>query len=589
MTDLFVSYSRDDTVIMSVIRDNLRKLGFTLWIDVEHLKPGTPQWMAAVKQAVVRTDGMLVLCSPSAEQSKWVNIEITIAEELGKPIFPIWVNGREKIKSIPLALFNYQFVDMRGRSDAARGFTDLAAWLAESYGLDIPDYDFDSYTGLVQLPTIHITNVTNHVEGSIVNIEGDVVGDVNVAGRDINATTVAEPEIHPEPEPVTEAEPEEYDEPEPEPTPVPVMAAPPAPATQSVDPGHVNMSRAVSTAPTTTQTQQQDTNQMGLWLGLGGVGLAVVVGGILLALGGGSGGNDSEPTQRAVVVETDEPTEVAEEKPQTIETPEEEEPEPTEETPEVTPTPDIPTEEQLALEGVSGNGDWSPYIQEFNGVEMALVPVGCFMMGSEDGDSDEGPVHEVCFDDPFWIDVYEVTNEQYGSAAIGEDSYNDDCESRSSADSEPRNCVNWTDSAAHCENRGVRLPTEAEWEYAARGPDSLVYPWGNEFIADNAVYAENVPRGTAPVGSREGGLSWVGAYDMSGNVSEWVADWYDSEYYSVSPETNPQGPDDGEFRVKRGGSFGVNASLLRAAGRNGNAPAVESIGAGFRCARSYNP
>jgi len=624
MTDLFVSYSRDDTIIMGVIRDNVRKLGFNLWIDVEHVKPGTPQWKTAIKQAIARTDGMIVLCSPQAEKSKWVNIEVAIADELQKPIFPIWVNGQQRFNSIPADLFNHQYVDMRGRSDAARGFVDLVSWLAERYGLHIPEYEFESYTGLVQLPTINVSNVTNHVEGSILNIEGDVVGDVNVAGRDIN-TQQSEPVTELEPE---YEEPETHPEPEPEPTPMPVMSAPPARSAPVPR-------QAIEEQPTMMQTQKQNPTPMGLWLGLGGVGLAVVVGGILLASGGG---NDPEPTQRAVVVETDEPTEVAEDEPQTAETPEIEE-EPTEETPEATQTPDIPPEEQLSLEGVSANSAWTPYTQEFGGVEMALVPAGCFMMGaSEDEENyavaeldaqpewldDEQPVHEVCFDDPFWIDVYEVTNQQFANFLNNQgnqeeggvtwlDSIDEDVhivesggtwEPESGFADHPAIELSWYGAQAYCEWQEKRLPTEAEWEYAARGPDNLIFPWSNEFDGSLVNFCDSncteswADSGqddgyerTAPIGTYKDNVSWVGAYDMSGNVWEWVADWYDEAYYSVSPGTNPPGPNSSPEgrRVLRGGSWVDLADILRAAHRYGITPDNSLSYRGFRCARSYSP
>jgi formylglycine-generating enzyme required for sulfatase activity len=254
---------------------------------------------------------------------------------------------------------------------------------------------------------------------------------------------------------------------------------------------------------------------------------------------------------------------------------------------------------ELALAGVASNGEWTPYIQDFDGVEMALVPAGCFMMGSTEEEvdyavelceedlgedecsrgqfTDEQPTHEVCFDEPFWIDVYEVTNAQYGSLG---------CERYSSDDDQPRNCVSWTDAAAHCEARGARLPTEAEWEYAARGSGGLVYPWGNEFIAENVVYGGNSGNRAWDVGSKPGGASWVGAYDLSGNIWEWVNDWYGS--YSAGQQTNPQGPVSGDYRVLRGGSWGhLNPYNLRGAHRSGADPSVVDISIGFRCARSY--
>ncbi len=170
-----------------------------------------------------------------------------------------------------------------------------------------------------------------------------------------------------------------------------------------------------------------------------------------------------------------------------------------------TPTPmSTPSATPAALGFVplTANSQWQSVLQEFDGVEMVLVPAGCFWMGSDDGDDNETPVHRQCFDEPFWIDRYEVTTVQYNGQGNPE---------------RPRGTVTWTESLAHCQSRVGRLPTEAEWEYAACGPDSLVYPWGNEFISDNVVYEGNAS-GIASIGSHVGGVSWVGAFDMAGNM-----------------------------------------------------------------------
>jgi formylglycine-generating enzyme required for sulfatase activity/serine/threonine protein kinase len=228
----------------------------------------------------------------------------------------------------------------------------------------------------------------------------------------------------------------------------------------------------------------------------------------------------------------------------------------------------------LAFAGVDTNSDWTPYIQEFDGMEMALVPAGCFMMGSNEN-SNEQPVHEVCFEEPFWIDVYEVTNGQYGTVNVDRPK------------DTPRDSLTWFEIVDYCESRGARLPSEAEWEYAARGPDGLVYPWGNEFIADNAICQVNADWHMWDVGSKPGGVSWVGAYDMSGNAWEWVNDWYGRYYYVDSPRINPQGPDSGEERVLRGGAYGGQLDWLRSAFRSAGQPGTASYFAAFRCARSY--
>lgn len=244
---------------------------------------------------------------------------------------------------------------------------------------------------------------------------------------------------------------------------------------------------------------------------------------------------------------------------------------------------------EQARAGVEHNDDWELYIQEFDGVEMVLVPAGCFMIGSENGDDDETPVHEQCFNEPFWIDRYEVTNAQYGSTG---------CEGWSSEPDQPRNCVNWFDARDYCEARGARLPTEREWEYAARGPDNLVYPWGNDYDA-TVVIGEDDPT-TAPVGSRPDGASWVGAMDMSGNVREWVStiygvyDFDQNEFTSTydypytSEDGREQDSEEGtDIRVLRDGSFGDSSFNLRAANRNWFFSVNVSFDVGFRCARSF--
>jgi formylglycine-generating enzyme required for sulfatase activity len=233
----------------------------------------------------------------------------------------------------------------------------------------------------------------------------------------------------------------------------------------------------------------------------------------------------------------------------------------------------------LGFAPVTSNADWDPVIEEFDGVEMALVPVGCFMMGSSEGASaNERPVHEQCFEEPFWIDVYEVTNAQYGSSGEW------------SGDNLPRETVSWFDAVAHCESRGARLPTEAEWEYAARGPDGLTYPWGDELVADNVVYRENSDRQPAEVGSRPGGVSWVGALDMSGNIYEWMSSIYALYPYDASDGREADGDSDSSSpRMWRGGSWYYGADYLRGNRRYSSSPDLVWSDGGFRCARDVDP
>lgn len=248
---------------------------------------------------------------------------------------------------------------------------------------------------------------------------------------------------------------------------------------------------------------------------------------------------------------------------------------------------------------VQNNGDWQSNIEEyaqvFDRVEMVLVPAGCFMMGStedqislamtlySDGGrnfySDETPSHQICFSEPFWIDKYEVSNMQYGSHGYW-----------SEVDM-PRESINWIDAKTYCENRDARLPTEAEWEYAARGPDDLIFPWGNIFIEDNVVYGDNSDEHTMPVGSKLGGVSWVGAKDLSGNVWEWVSTRYDQANYPYPYQIDGR---DSVSRtsveyVLRGGSWQNGRSDVRSANRNSNDSYNTSYNIGFRCARDWQP
>jgi formylglycine-generating enzyme required for sulfatase activity len=227
---------------------------------------------------------------------------------------------------------------------------------------------------------------------------------------------------------------------------------------------------------------------------------------------------------------------------------------------------------------ITRNADWTPVIQRFNNVQMVLVPAGCFMMGSAIGADAERPVHEQCFYEPFWIDQYEVSNDQFGSWRYFD------------GDNRPRVGITWFEAQAYCERRGARLPTEREWEYAARGPDNLLYPWGNQILEDYALYDMTSNFQTGEVDAYQKGVSWVGAYQMSGNVWEWVSSLYWGYPYRETDgrEEIPQDITQADTRPRgvRGGSWFTHAQNLRATFRGGEVPTTSTDKIGFRCARS---
>jgi formylglycine-generating enzyme required for sulfatase activity len=230
------------------------------------------------------------------------------------------------------------------------------------------------------------------------------------------------------------------------------------------------------------------------------------------------------------------------------------------------------------------------------------VPAGEFEMGSME-DERELPMHMVALDG-FWIDRVEVTNAQYaqcvaaGGCALPLRGYTSPSENYgdSAYDDYPVVNVNWHHATAYCAWAGVRLPTEAEWEYSARGPKGRRYPWGEEYdwtqlnsCDVNCKYSQSERpfddgyADTAPVGSYPGGLSWCGALDLAGNVTEWTADWYGD--YSSSRQVNPTGPPSGDYRVVRGGAWIDAPIVARSTFRRWDLPGIHIDSYGFRCAR----
>jgi formylglycine-generating enzyme required for sulfatase activity len=258
-----------------------------------------------------------------------------------------------------------------------------------------------------------------------------------------------------------------------------------------------------------------------------------------------------------------------------------------------------------------GNTWYSPK----DGMTMLRIPSGGFDMGSGSGSGNQKPVHEVTLSQ-FWMDKTEVTNAMF-QLFVQTTGYKTDAEKKgcsnilkksdwecvkgtawnhpfgpgssiSTSAGYPVIHVSWNDATAYCNWRGYgsRLPTEAEWEKAARGTDGRLYPWGDKNPTVELLNFNNDLGIPVRVGSYPKGASPYGLLDMAGNVSEWVADWYSTTYYAVSPNLNPPGPDFGQSRVTRGGSWNFNEFNIRTTYRREYLPASSNDLVGFRCARS---
>ena len=229
-----------------------------------------------------------------------------------------------------------------------------------------------------------------------------------------------------------------------------------------------------------------------------------------------------------------------------------------------------------ACTGVFSNDDWIPVMREINNIDMMLVPAGCFMMGNEEGFSEEKPEHEVCFSEPFWIDKTEVTVLQFSRFLNDQNEIVDNYDTwlhvieagllsdpiiqleqinniwypMKRQDYQPLMNVPFNGATDYCEGRGGRLPRESEWEYSARGPNNYIYPWGDERENDKIFW---YIYGDPDVGSIPEGASWVGALDMSGSVFEWTSTIY--KPYPYDPNDGREAGldvDDTSTRVFRG-------------------------------------
>jgi formylglycine-generating enzyme required for sulfatase activity len=228
-------------------------------------------------------------------------------------------------------------------------------------------------------------------------------------------------------------------------------------------------------------------------------------------------------------------------------------------------------------------------ISEKDDLTLIYIPEGEFLMGSDENDSDaaqdEKPQHKVYLHS-FWIDKTEVTNGMYNKCVDA-----DVCtlpilpsEEFFQEPNQPVQGLAWTQAVDYCEWVGRRLPTEAEWEKAARGIDGRLYPWGNTLLDENTANYDFLFNQFMDVGSFPSGASPYGVMDMAGNVWEWTADWYSENYYANSTYENPTGPESGNIKVIRGGAWNTVLRAIRVTNRHWAFPGRDDI-VGFRCAK----
>jgi formylglycine-generating enzyme required for sulfatase activity len=543
MSHIFISYSKIDIDFARALRARLIAAGFAVWMDETKLVP-SERWWKTIERNIKNCAAFIVVMSPNSEASDWVEREILVAEDEKRPIFPVLLSGKRWSR-----LGNIQYENMQtGVPDtlSERFHDGLANYLPPGTGTTPPPLPEDT---VQSLPTRRPPRTTLFAIGvgvlvliavlvialsGIFNLPDDTPTPPAVVSQPTNTVTASPP-----------AESQQ-------------LIAPPTPTADATrEPSaaeRLATLNAIDTQIAATRTVQQVTETA-----------AAIVAATV-----------TEEAVRFFATETSALSTLLARSftPTFTRTPT-----PTR-TSTLTPTPS-PLDRARA--GVHTNADWTPHSEpDARGVPMMLVPAGCFRMGSENGGSDERPVHEVCITAPYWIDRTEVTQADFtrlGGVKANPNWF-------SGAD-RPVERITWFEARDFCARRGARLPTEAEWEYAARGPDALFYPWGNDFIAANAVHRGNSNRQTANVMSRPGGASWVGAHDMAGNVWEWTSSLIQAYPYNAADGREADTGNRTDVpRVLRGGSW-VNASVdLQAAYRGYASPSFVDRYFGFRCALS---
>lgn len=548
----FLSYSRANKDFALKLARELKLEGFPVWLDQLDIPLGA-RWDAEVEKALIECEIFMIIITKDSIASENVLDEIGYAIDSGKRFLPVLL---EKC-NIPLRLRRFQYVDFTNKS------FDEGVETAK-----------DLLRSLNAQPTLPRKDLAENAQDSSNQAEGSAPQNLGAAGPTPVTTTTRLRREKMEQEIRFKAEEAR-------------LRQEKADLEKKLQEERMALEEIVSqrTARDETQPVPARSRSKLIWV-FGFFIMAILVAGYAATRLPFGADSPNVPTETPVSFqESSASTEAADAIPVT-----------SHESP--TPIPESPTAESAPTEAATATASEPlSMITDDKGVEMVLAEAGDFAMGSDRGETDEQPVHTVYLDS-FYIDKFEVTNQLY-KACVDDgkcdpprqtyffaESPNKTYYDNSQYDNYPVIYVDWNMAKAYCEWRGARLPTEAEWEKAARGTQGTTYPWGKDLDCQKANYQNCVNR-TSEVGSYPDGVSPYGAYDMTGNVWEWVADWYSDNYYSNTARNNPRGPNSGQSRVLRGGSwprFDVTAYH-----RNKFAPDYNTFDIGFRCARDITP
>jgi formylglycine-generating enzyme required for sulfatase activity len=455
VASIFISYARESQDFVARLATSLSDMGADVWVDFEDIPVGM-NWSNAIQAGLDKADLMIVVITPESMESNNVAQEWQYFLDENKPVIPVLLTPAR----VHFQLRRLQYVDFHGQ-DYDLALKKLhSAFESKGVKLNLPPGTVrpalpDVATEPERPPVAAPRSSPPAARARLSNARWwilSLVGLVVIGGAALvlpsltSTVSTATPTLRPDTQVVIL----------PSATPItPTLSEREiAAATRDAIRTQIAASRTLTPTPDRQQTviaqltelsHEDETATATLWTPTATV----------------------SPTATASTTFTPTPTRTATATPTATPSA----------TWTATPTATL-TSIPLGLPGnpVARNADWTPQYEPFDGVEMALVPGGCFTMGEASGSGDQRPVSQQCFDQPFWIDRYEVSNQQFDRLG-GQTSFNR--KSQWPGDEQPRERITWAEARTFCVRRGARLPTEAEWEYAARGPDNLRYPWGN--------------------------------------------------------------------------------------------------------------